>query len=318
MLAALMQLFSSDGYMPHGMCLLWETGLLRLHIWADALIGISYFSMPIALLYFARKRPDFAFSWVLFFFGIFLLACGTTLFFSIWTLWHPTYVLDGLVKALTAAASIPTAILLWLIMPQALALPNLRQLGALNAALQGQITERQLSEIALTDANTKLQEATAKLSHSEREARALNARLSLGTQAGGIGVWDYDIQARAFWWDDRMCDLYGVSKDAATNDDQTWLSRLHVDDRQRAEAVFAEALETGQSYEAEYRIIWPNGDVRTLRTNGKRSTNEAGQSPHLVGVCYDVTDLRQKELAAEREGAKRASERFQRVVEAAP
>jgi len=50
MLSALLGLFSSDGFMPHGMCLLWNPGLLELHIWSDALIGLSYFSMPVCLL----------------------------------------------------------------------------------------------------------------------------------------------------------------------------------------------------------------------------------------------------------------------------
>ena len=145
------QVFSSD-FMPHGYCYLWRSGLVWLHVVSDILIAVAYFSIPVTLIYFIRKRRDLPFHWVFVSFGIFILACGTTHIMEVWTLWHATYWLSGAIKAITAMASVPTAILLVRLVPQALALPSPEAMGL-------EIAERKRAEEALYQANTQLKKA---------------------------------------------------------------------------------------------------------------------------------------------------------------
>src|SRR5258707_482754 len=105
-------LFSADGFMPHGHCYLWRPGVLWLHIVSDSLIALAYFSIPFTLLYFVRKRRDLQFHWMFVCFAVFIVACGTTHLMEILVIWRPTYWLSGSVKAITALASVPTAVLL--------------------------------------------------------------------------------------------------------------------------------------------------------------------------------------------------------------
>ena len=109
------KLFSSNEFMPHGHCIYWKPEVLWLHVGSDILTAMAYFSIPISLLVFVRKRKDLNFSWVFVMFGIFILACGTTHTLDAWTMWNPAYRLEGVVKAITALASIGTAVSLWLI-----------------------------------------------------------------------------------------------------------------------------------------------------------------------------------------------------------
>src|SRR5258708_3509392 len=118
------KLFSENGFMPHGHCYLWRPGVLWLHIASDALIALSYFSIPFTLLYFVRKRRDLEFHWMFVCFAVFIIACGTTHLMEIWNIWHAQYWLSGGIKALTALASMPTAVLLIRLVPQALAWPS--------------------------------------------------------------------------------------------------------------------------------------------------------------------------------------------------
>jgi len=120
----------NQDFMPHGYCYMWNTGLIWLHIVSDALIFLSYLSIPITLIYFIRRKHDLPFNWMFLLFGIFIIACGFTHAMEIWTLWHASYWLSGAVKAITALASVPTAILLVKLVPQALALPSLEELKA--------------------------------------------------------------------------------------------------------------------------------------------------------------------------------------------
>ena len=87
----MMDHLESPGFMPHGMCYLWQPDILALHVISDSLITLAYFSIPFTLLYFVRKRADLQFNWIFVCFAIFIVACGTTHLMEVWTIWHPTY-----------------------------------------------------------------------------------------------------------------------------------------------------------------------------------------------------------------------------------
>src|SRR5476651_784461 len=105
------RLFSTNGFMPHGCCYAWNPAVIWLHVVSDGLITLAYYSIPLTLLYFVRKRKDLQFSWIFVCFAVFIVACGTTHLMEIWNIWHPVYWLSGGIKAVTAVASIITAIL---------------------------------------------------------------------------------------------------------------------------------------------------------------------------------------------------------------
>src|SRR4030081_3810391 len=145
-------LMSPQDYMPHGMCFLWQPELIGLHVASDSAIALAYYSIPIALIYFAWKRTDFAFPGIFVLTGLFILACGTTHIMGVWTLWFPDYRLDGGIKAVTALLSVGTAFAIWQVMPHALALPSTAQLEHANRLLGEEIDRRQRAEAALRDA----------------------------------------------------------------------------------------------------------------------------------------------------------------------
>jgi PAS domain S-box-containing protein len=157
--------FSPNDFMPHGYCYLWNTNLVWLHVVSDSLIALAYFSIPITLVYFIRKRRDLPFNWIFVCFGVFILACGATHAMEVWTLWHATYWLSGITKAVTALVSVPTAVLLVRLIPQALALPSPEE-------LRREITERKLAQEGLSaakaDLELRVQERTADLTQANQ------------------------------------------------------------------------------------------------------------------------------------------------------
>ena len=124
MLDQLARQFASSSFLPHGYCFTWTPALLWSMVGADAVIATAYYSIPLALIVLVRKRRDLSFNWIVLMFSGFIFACGTTHVVAIWTIWHPDYWLDVLVKTLTASISIVTALMLWPLIPQALALPS--------------------------------------------------------------------------------------------------------------------------------------------------------------------------------------------------
>ncbi|WP_341525753.1 ATP-binding protein [Nostoc sp. UHCC 0302] len=151
---------NSNGFVPHGHCYLWKTGLVALHIISDAAIALAYYSIPFLLIYFISKRKDVPFNGVFLLFGAFIIACGTGHLMDIWTLWHPDYWISGVLKAITAIISIYTAFALIHLMPQALTLPSPAQLEAINQVLTSEIVERKRIEQELRQAEEIAQNAS--------------------------------------------------------------------------------------------------------------------------------------------------------------
>src|SRR5258705_148651 len=140
------RLLDSSMFSPHGICLLWEPELIWLHVASDVVIAAAYFSIPVALSIFVSKRRDVDFGWVFWAFALFIMACGVGHVMSIITLWYPVYGIEGIVKAMTAAASIVTAAMLWPLLPKVLALPSPSQRRRAEAALAQEGMRRREAE----------------------------------------------------------------------------------------------------------------------------------------------------------------------------
>ncbi len=164
----LSNLFGSQGFMPHGHCFLWTPSILWLSVISDALIALAYLTIPITLLYFIRKRRDMPFDWMFIAFGIFILACGSTHLADIWVIWRPDYWLSVILKAITAAASVVTAIVLVRLVPVALRIPSPAQLAAVNAELQRANAELRVAMERAEVANRAKSAFLAAMSHELR------------------------------------------------------------------------------------------------------------------------------------------------------
>lgn len=177
---------SVAAYIPHGHCYLWQTGLVGLHVTADILIALSYFSIPIALVYFAHRRQDLPFKGLFILFGAFIILCGITHLMAIWTLWHPDYWISGLIKATTALVSAITATRLIPIVPKALDLPNPEVLKAANAALKSEIQARETAEKRLQEQNQLLAKALQQLRKTQILLVQKEKMSSLGHLVAGL------------------------------------------------------------------------------------------------------------------------------------
>lgn len=202
-------------FMPHGMCFLWQPDLIGLHVASDAVIAFAYFAIPFALIYFIRKRPDVPFRMVFWLFGAFILLCGTTHLLSIWVLWKPTYYTEGVIKAMTALASVGTLIMTIRLMPEAIALPSPEQLRIANARLE--------------EANAKLEAL-----YAESEERG---RITLGNVMDGVMTLDENRRIESV---NAACTaIFGYSADEMIGQD----SRMLVAEtfRSEHEAFFVNA-----------------------------------------------------------------------------
>ena len=108
----------SDQFMPHGYCFLWRPELVWLHVIADLVIALAYFSIPLTIFLIVRKRNfDIPFKWIFWMFATFIFLCGLTHIIELISIWKPLYYIEGLIKVLTAAVSLATAVVMFPLVP---------------------------------------------------------------------------------------------------------------------------------------------------------------------------------------------------------
>lgn len=136
---------SSDPFMPHAHCYLFNQSLMWLQGGSDLAIGLAYVSISTTLAYLVRRtRQQIPFHWMMLAFAAFILACGATHIMEVWTLGatHPRYWLAGHVKLACAIVSVMTAALLPGLVPKVV---GLLEEARLSGVRKVQIEEARLS-----------------------------------------------------------------------------------------------------------------------------------------------------------------------------
>lgn len=211
--------FSLERYMPHAICFAEDPDLIVTHVGSDAVIALSYFSIPLAIMYFAKERKDLEFKWIAHLFILFILWCGITHVADLVTIWYPIYGVQATAKMLTALASVSTAIVVWAIMPQLIALPSPGDLKTANRALQDEIEVRREAETNLRRARDELEarvaERTEELQDVNRRLREQSRFLESIIGNAGSAIWVKGIDNRYQLVNDEWSKITGISRDRA-------------------------------------------------------------------------------------------------------
>ncbi|MBE9129546.1 response regulator [Coleofasciculus sp. LEGE 07092] len=270
-------------FIPHGHCYLWKPGLVGLHVISDSLIALAYYSIPVTLVSFVRKRQDLPFDWIFLMFSAFILACGTTHLMEVWTLWHPDYWLSGFIKVITAGVSLGTAVSLVQLIPKALELPS-------PAQLEKEIKERRAAEAKLKNA---LQ------------------RLTFHVENSPLAVIEWDNDYRVQRWSEQAEHIFGWTAQEVLNQQIDKLQLVFADDVEVANTTMSGLLDgsiprsvsCNRNYTKDHSVIhceWYNSALR----------DESGNLVSILSLALDITSRKQAE-----EALKQAKEELEVRVE---
>jgi len=141
-----------------------------------------------------------------------------------------------------------------------------------SVAVVRDITEQRLAQAMLAEAEARLREGEA-LTH--------------------VGRWQWDVATDAVQWSDEYHRIHGVDPLDFDGTFDAHLACIHEDDRARVHAAIEHSIATGRATQEEYRIVRPDGVIRSVHTRAEPTLDAAGDVVGLRGVGQDVTESRE-------------------------
>jgi PAS domain S-box-containing protein len=102
------------------------------------------------------------------------------------------------------------------------------------------------------------------------------------------------------WWSSRVRDMLDVTETEFPDILESWLSRVHPDDRDRTFAALAAHIEHRIPYDQEYRLLTKQGTYRWFRARGQAMWDDQGRLTRIAGSLQSIEDRKQAEEALRR------------------
>jgi len=128
---------------------------------------------------------------------------------------------------------------------------------------------------------------------------AQNSALNQAQEISHIGSFNWNLTTGKLLWSEEHFRLWGVMPKSVVPDYALFMARIHPDDAAKVEATIKHALQAGNSYECEHRVVWPNGCVRHIHGSGKVIFDPDGQATNLIATSQDVTEQKSAEAKLE-------------------
>ena len=251
MMSHLEWLFGGAGELPNGAAMVWRSDLLALHAVSDALIAISFFAIPIGIVWYMRHRFGVLqeYRLVAWLFCGFIVAAGVTHLLGVVSLWYPIHGVKGLAKALTAALSGVAVALIWPLLSGLVGLPSAQQLAEVNERLR---REAEAHEATLRELELARRELESRVEERTKELSLVKARFETALHGAKVYVFSQDRELKYTW-------MYGPLDDAATAEmiGRTDDELLPLPERDAVVAIKRRVLATGEPADFEVSAVTP-------------------------------------------------------------
>ncbi|MHC5769679.1 MAG: PAS domain-containing protein [Nostoc sp.] len=144
----------------------------------------------------------------------------------------------------------------------------------------------------------------------EAELRQSQEWLRLALSASRMGTWNWNIQTGKISWSDNLEALFGLEQGEFDGSFEMFAARVHPDDRDRLLTAVDRAVATGEDYDIEFRVVYPNGTIRWALSQGKVFYDQHGQPIQMAGIDLDITERKRSA-----ETLRESEERFRQLAE---
>ena len=132
---------------------------------------------------------------------------------------------------------------------------------------------------------------------SSRALKESKIKLEEAQRVAHVGHWEWNLDTNANLWSDETYRIYGLAPRKGPIDLATISEMIHPEDRDAVFRIAEEAVRGGSRPDVEHRIIRPNGEVRTVHSQGDLRRNKSGRPYLMFGTVQDITDRKRAEKA---------------------
>jgi PAS domain S-box-containing protein len=125
--------------------------------------------------------------------------------------------------------------------------------------------------------------------------REKEERLRAALDASATGTFRWDVASSALDWDDNLDRLFGLAPGETARHLDQFTTLVHPDDRPAVFAALERCITVGADFDLEFRVVWPDGQVRWLLDRGRMIRDGNGRPIYMTGACVDITSARQRE-----------------------
>src|SRR5437899_4919232 len=137
----------------------------------------------------------------------------------------------------------------------------------------------------------------ARAARLTRELKITEKRLNLAADSANLGMWEWDLNKDEIWVTPGRRAQFGFPVSGRITSEQL-ISRWHPDDRDKVVQALKEAIENGRGYDAEFRIVLADGNVRWIASRGRVQVDAHGKPMRLTGISLDITARKEAEAVA--------------------
>jgi PAS domain S-box-containing protein len=148
--------------------------------------------------------------------------------------------------------------------------------------------------LTLADAERQLAEERARASEALRDRDDM---LQLAVRANGLALWDWDLHDNVMHWSDERYRLVGREPGSIAPSPENWLQFVHPEDAADLQEALARSRRDGADYYRQYRVLWPDGSIHWIESQGRCQRDSEGGVKRIIGVATDITARRQAEEA---------------------
>ena len=128
---------------------------------------------------------------------------------------------------------------------------------------------------------------------------ARDRRLELMLAASGTGFWEWDVVSGDLSWSDAIFEQHGLAPGGLAPEFEAYQDTIHPDDRDVFRMAIQHAIDTGGTFDLEFRILWPDGTVHWTHGSGRVFVDATGRPTRMIGTGQDITQ--HKALEAQRD-----------------
>jgi PAS domain S-box-containing protein len=129
---------------------------------------------------------------------------------------------------------------------------------------------------------------------SEEALRQSEERLRFALEAARFGMWEHDVRTDALLVSERCKEIFGRAPDSDLSHEEV-LAIVHPADLPEVQATIGAAIRDHHGYDLEYRILWPDGNVRWILVRGRATYDSEGKPAHTLGLVMDLTERKAAE-----------------------